>query len=169
VAAAFVVLWGTNLISIGVSRDAFYSEAEGPGLAVPRFLLLAGSFTGITTYCAAPDLMDWSVLRLPSPIRWTGFLLGAAALVVHGPYRRIRHPMYTAFVLLWLGYLLLSANWFIGLSGIAAFLLTMVVRNPHEERMMIDRFGLEYVNYMKTTGRYVPLRRTAGRAKNGTT
>ena len=64
--------------------------------------------------------------------------------------------MYITFVLLWIAYFLLSANWFIGLTGIMAYVLIFVMRIPKEERMMIDRFGEEYVAYMKRTGRYLP-------------
>jgi protein-S-isoprenylcysteine O-methyltransferase Ste14 len=80
-------------------------------------------------------------------------------LVTHGPYRRVRHPMYTAFILLWLAYLLLSANWFIGFTGIMAFVWTTVIRTPKEEQMMADRFGEEYLAYKQRTGRYFPRRR----------
>jgi protein-S-isoprenylcysteine O-methyltransferase Ste14 len=77
-------------------------------------------------------------------------------LVTDGPYRWVRHPMYTTFVLLWVAFMLLSANWFIGLTGLLAYALTMTVRTPKEERMMIEAFGDDYRAYMKRTGRYLP-------------
>jgi protein-S-isoprenylcysteine O-methyltransferase Ste14 len=64
--------------------------------------------------------------------------------------------MYTSFVLLWVGFLFLSTSWFIGLTGLLAFVWAIVVRTPREEQMMIDRFGDEYIVYMKRTGRYLP-------------
>ncbi|HEX2996473.1 MAG TPA: isoprenylcysteine carboxylmethyltransferase family protein [Anaerolineales bacterium] len=181
-AFVFVILWGYNIMSVGVTRDKFYTPVEGIVVAVPRFLLLSASLVGILVYSIDPRLMKWSTIPLPFWLRWSGFFLGLIALllffwvlrslgqnfstsltisqnqtlVTRGPYRWVRHPMYTSFVLLWIGFLFLSANGFIGLTGIAAFIWAIVVRTPKEEQMMIDRFGEEYVDYMKQTGRYLP-------------
>ncbi len=75
---------------------------------------------------------------------------------MHGPYHWVRHPMYTSFILLWVGFLFISTNWFIGFTGILGFAWAIVVRTPKEEQMMIERFGEEYIVYMKRTGRYLP-------------
>ncbi len=178
----FVVLWGRNLVSIGITSDKFYTATEGLVIAVPRFLLLGASLVGILAYSIDPRLMKWSVFLLPFWMRWFGFFIGLIALLVffwvlrslgqnfsttltinqgqtlvsQGPYRWVRHPMYTSFVLLWIGFLLLSASWFIGLTGILGFLWAIVIRTPKEEQMMIDQFGDEYIAYMKRTGRYFP-------------
>jgi protein-S-isoprenylcysteine O-methyltransferase Ste14 len=184
IAVVFVILWGRNLILIGVTRDKFYTATEGIIIAVPRFLLLGASLVGILVYSIGPGLMKWSALPLPFWMRWFGFFVGLAALalffwvlrslgqnfsttltikkdqtlVIQRPYQWIRHPMYTSFVFLWIGYFFLSTNWFIGLTGILGFVWAIVVRTPKEERMMIDWFGDEYIAYMKRTGRYLPRR-----------
>ena len=51
---------------------------------------------------------------------------------------------------------LLSANWFIGFTGLSAYGLIIVKRTPKEERMMVSRFGEEYIAYMKRPGRFLP-------------
>jgi protein-S-isoprenylcysteine O-methyltransferase Ste14 len=183
-AVVFVILWGLNLVSIGVTRDKFYTATEGLMIAVPRFLLLGASLAGMVVYSINPPLMQWSALSLPFWLRWFGFLIGLSALILffwvlrslgrnfsttltikkdqtlvsQGPYQWVRHPMYTSFVLLWVGFFFLSTNWFIGLTGILGFVLAIVIRTPKEEQMMIERFGDEYIAYMKRTGRYLPLR-----------
>jgi len=181
-AVVFVILWGCNLVSIGITSDKFYTATEGIMIAVPRFLLLGASLAGILVYSINPHLMKWSALPLPFWLRWSGFFIGLAALVIffwvlrslgqnfsttltitkdqtlviQGPYQWVRHPMYTSFVLLWVGYFLISTNWFIGLTGIVGVVWAIVVRTPKEEQMMIERFGDEYITYMKRTGRYLP-------------
>jgi protein-S-isoprenylcysteine O-methyltransferase Ste14 len=181
-AVVFVILWGRNVVSIGITRDKFYTTTEGMMIAVPRFLLLGASLVGILVYSINPHLMKWSALLLPFWMRWFGFLVGLVALitffwvlrslgqnfstsltinkdqtlVTRGPYQWVRHPMYTSFVLLWVGYFLLSANWFIGLTGVLGFVWAIVVRTPKEEQMMINRFGDEYISYIKRTERYLP-------------
>ncbi len=57
---------------------------------------------------------------------------------------------------MWIAYFLLSANWFIGITGILAEGIIMVTRTPKEERMMVERFGEEYIVYMRGTGRFFP-------------
>ncbi len=183
-AVDFVILWGRNFLTIGITRNRFYTATEGILIAVPRFVLLGLSLTGLLVYGIDPQWMKWSALPLPFWLRWIGFFIGLAALLIFfwvlrslgqnfsttltiqkdqtlvtdGPYHWVRHPMYTSFVWLWVGFFLISTNWFIGLTGILGFVWAIVVRTPKEEQMMIERFGDEYLTYMKRTGRYLPRR-----------
>lgn len=132
-------------------------------------------------YLANPAWMAWSKIGLPEWARWFGILLGLACaslvywlfsslgsgitptsvtrtghmLVTRGPYRWIRHPLYTAGSTLFIAFGLMADNWFIGLLGILAFIL-MAIRTPKEEANLIEKFGDEYRQYMKRTGRFLP-------------
>jgi protein-S-isoprenylcysteine O-methyltransferase Ste14 len=76
-------------------------------------------------------------------------------LVTSGPYRRIRHPMYTVLIIYELSWVLVSANLlFLVYYVFSVFLIA--VRIPREERMMLEKFGEEYRVYMKRTGRLLP-------------
>jgi protein-S-isoprenylcysteine O-methyltransferase Ste14 len=77
-------------------------------------------------------------------------------LVDTGLYGYVRHPMYSAFWLLALAQAFLLANWIAGLSGIVGWGILFFLRVGHEERLMIDTFGREYVDYMNRTKRVVP-------------
>ena len=73
------------------------------------------------------------------------------ALATTGPYARIRHPQYVAFVLILLGFLL---QW--------PTLLTLVMYGRlaiTEEADMRKRFGAEFEAYAVSTPRFVPLLR----------
>jgi len=76
-------------------------------------------------------------------------------LVTSGPYRRIRHPMYTSLIMYELSWVLISAS-FLFLIYYVITVLLMIVRIPKEEQMMLEEFGEEYRNYMKRTGRLLP-------------
>lgn len=76
-------------------------------------------------------------------------------LVTEGPYRRVRHPMYTALIGNMTGLCLLSANPVIILPR-AAQILLLLLRVGKEESMMLARFGEEYRSYMAHTGRLLP-------------
>ena len=77
-------------------------------------------------------------------------------LITHGIYARIRHPMYTAFWLWAIAQALLLPNYVAGLSGLIGFGALYVLRVGPEENLMIQRFGDEYRDYMKRTGRLLP-------------
>jgi protein-S-isoprenylcysteine O-methyltransferase Ste14 len=64
--------------------------------------------------------------------------------------------MYTAFLVMGAGMLLLSANWLVGGGPLLFLPLLMLVRTPREESMLLARFGDDYRAYMARTGRYLP-------------
>ena len=128
-----------------------------------------------------PAWMAWSAVSLPIGARWAGvgFLLAGSlllvwtfrslgknltdtvvtrqqhTLVVHGPYRWIRHPLYSSAALLIVALSLIAANWFFFAAG-AALLCVLIIRTRIEEENLVARFGDSYRNYMSRTGRFVP-------------
>ena len=87
------------------------------------------------------------------------------ALAKTGPYARIRHPQYIAFVLILLGFLL---QWPTLLTLLMfPILLVMYARLAiTEEAEMRKRFGAEFEAYASGTPRFVPAwRRTGAAAK----
>ena len=77
-------------------------------------------------------------------------------LIVHGVYRRIRHPMYAAIFLFAVAQALLLENWLAGWAGFVTVGLLYFVRTPREEKMMCEFFGQSYRDYMQRTGRLFP-------------
>jgi protein-S-isoprenylcysteine O-methyltransferase Ste14 len=78
-------------------------------------------------------------------------------IVDTGIYRRIRHPMYSALLLLGLAQaLLFNDNWLTGLAGLATIGLMYAVRVGREENMMVECFGDRYREYMVRTTRIIP-------------
>jgi len=76
-------------------------------------------------------------------------------LVTQGVYEHIRHPMYTAILLHAVAQALLLPNWIAGPSCLAAFLMMLTFRLGPEEQMMRDRFGDDYLAYVRRTKRLV--------------
>lgn len=77
-------------------------------------------------------------------------------LITSGPYKWIRHPMYTQVWLWAIAQFLIIANWIAGLSGIFTWTILYFLRIPQEEKMMEQQFGQKYVMYKKITGRILP-------------
>ena len=81
-------------------------------------------------------------------------------LATTGPYARIRHPQYAAFVLIMFGFLVQWPT----LLTLAMFpvLTYMYVRLARrEEREVAAEFGPEYKRYAARTPAFIPRRRTA--------
>jgi protein-S-isoprenylcysteine O-methyltransferase Ste14 len=132
-------------------------------------------------YLLNPQWMAWSKIGLPEPARWFGFALGLVnvgliywlftsigtgitpvsatrkehKLVTHGIYRWVRHPLYTVGSSLYISFGLMADNWFIILLAALTFIV-MAIRTPKEEANLIEKFGDEYREYMKRTGRFLP-------------
>ena len=77
-------------------------------------------------------------------------------LVTEGIYRRVRHPMYSAFWLWAIAQALLLPNWIAGFAGLAGFGTLFFGRVAREEQMMLETFGDSYRAYMARTGRVFP-------------
>ncbi|MEZ5988881.1 MAG: protein-S-isoprenylcysteine O-methyltransferase [Planctomycetota bacterium] len=78
------------------------------------------------------------------------------ALVTHGVYARLRHPMYLALLLYALGLALMVPNWVAGPSYLVAVVLLVCLRLGPEERMMREEFGAAYEAYVERTKRLLP-------------
>lgn len=76
-------------------------------------------------------------------------------LVTCGPYRFVRHPMYSVFFLCVISASLVSANLFVLATGSVTAAL-MVLRIKKEEHMLLSYFGEAYRRYAERTGAIIP-------------
>ena len=76
-------------------------------------------------------------------------------LVLEGPYRYVRNPLYVTDFLLILGTALLCGNWFL-ISLAVLYLLQLALQLPLEERELRRRFGAQYRRYCQLVPRFVP-------------
>jgi protein-S-isoprenylcysteine O-methyltransferase Ste14 len=78
------------------------------------------------------------------------------SLIETGPYRFIRHPIYTAYFISYIAGGLLSANWVLTFIPAPLFAAMIALRVGEEEKVMIETFGEAYLAYMRHTGRFLP-------------
>jgi protein-S-isoprenylcysteine O-methyltransferase Ste14 len=77
-------------------------------------------------------------------------------LVTDGPYRFVRHPGYTGFVIMALG-LCIGYSSLIGLAAIPLLLLPgLAYRMQVEERLLTEQFGDEYRAYAAKSKKMIP-------------
>jgi protein-S-isoprenylcysteine O-methyltransferase Ste14 len=77
-----------------------------------------------------------------------------ARLVVSGPYRLIRHPLYSSLLIASLGLVLAGAHWWRWLLW-AALLADLVLKLRYEEGLLLRHFP-DYAAYMRRTWRLLP-------------
>lgn len=77
-------------------------------------------------------------------------------LITEGPYKYVRHPMYTSMWLAVAGFWLISSNWVVGIVAFVTWSILYFIRLPDEEKMMIEEFGQQYENYIKRTKKIIP-------------
>jgi protein-S-isoprenylcysteine O-methyltransferase Ste14 len=145
------------------------------------FRVFALAFILLPLYFLTPWI-DFASLPLSSGVRWAGGIITFIGLILfcwahgalgqnwtavlalsnehemvqNGPYRHIRHPMYSAFFVIGIGFGMLSANWLIGAIYLVPLFVMYEARVSAEEQMMIERFGDTYREYTKNTGRLWP-------------
>lgn len=76
-------------------------------------------------------------------------------LVTAGPYRWVRHPMYSVLFGLSFAFFLLSANLLVGLLWLA-MTVASAWRVGQEEQILTETFGMAYLQYAAQTGRFLP-------------
>ena len=160
------------------------AEFKEGGLAKGLRLVLALPLVALlVTYIVQPSTLSWATFPLPEWARWVGLAMAVGSLpllwwvhsslgsnfsgllhvreehtlVTNGPYRWVRHPMYSVFYLYMIGILLLTSNWLIGGLMLVGLTAVMITRLEREEAVMLEKFGENYRVYMKRTGRFLPV------------
>lgn len=96
----------------------------------------------------------WSAAHLGRGLTPSPLPNNAARLVTKGPYRFVRHPIYTSVILLGIGIAIRSGSWIVTVALIGLVLL-FAVKSRWEEMHLDDTFP-GYKQYLKTTGRFLP-------------
>jgi protein-S-isoprenylcysteine O-methyltransferase Ste14 len=114
------------------------------------------SFTGVGLVTAGAVLLIWARRSLKRNYSGHISVTSGQTLVQSGPYRIIRHPAYAGYLLMALG-ISLGYSSLAGLASLMVILLPgLVYRINIEEKLLIQRFGDAYRQYMRRTRRMLP-------------
>ena len=131
----------------------------GHALGALATLFIARSWTGYGIGVALVALgLGYAVqARRHLGANWsaTVTLKQAHSLIRSGPYRHVRHPIYTGLLLAFAGSALAQAQW----RGLLALLLvtgSLWFKLRREERWLLEHFGDDYAEYRKTSWALLP-------------
>jgi protein-S-isoprenylcysteine O-methyltransferase Ste14 len=157
------------------------STVREPGLLLLQAAGLTAGSLALAVFVLRPSWLAASFVGFPGWLRYVGAFLGAFAAVLlgmshnalgesfspllavrrdqrvirTGPYRLVRHPMYTAFILQSVAFFLLTASWAVAAAW-SPMVVALFLRMGREERMMLRACGEEYRAYQDRTGRLLP-------------
>lgn len=141
---------GSLLVALQVALLAWLAVKGVAGLTAGRLTLDA---VGLAVAGIALGLWALSANR-PGNFNIRPVPRSGGELVQHGPYRWIRHPMYSALLLVGLAAARVAGDvesWLV----LAVLVVVLVIKANVEERGMIERHA-GYRDYRKRTHRFVP-------------
>ncbi|HSP21193.1 MAG TPA: isoprenylcysteine carboxylmethyltransferase family protein [Planococcus sp. (in: firmicutes)] len=140
----FAALAGTIVLAMLLKelQDAGFAEwMKGAG----ALLFTAGVFLRI-----------WGIVHLKNQFTRYVTVREGDQIVSTGPYRRLRHPLYTGLFFIALGMALYFTSIVAAVVGGAAVAWALLKRMDYEETLLIEKFGEDYVQWMKQRARLIP-------------
>jgi protein-S-isoprenylcysteine O-methyltransferase Ste14 len=150
---------GVALVSLAICAGLIYLlwiplpvNVSPQGQLILRVLGLALFLPGVIVVVSARRVLGrmWGI-STTREVR----LLPDHQLVKSGPYRLLRHPMYSGWWLALIGAVLIYRTWILVLL-LAFSLLVFVRRARLEERVLAEKFGAEWQAYAASTKSLIP-------------
>jgi protein-S-isoprenylcysteine O-methyltransferase Ste14 len=144
--------WG--ILLIGISYAALWQTHfwEHP----PAFWQIALEFF----FFALAAMLSWTAKRaLGKQWRIDAGINTDHELVTAGPYRVVRHPIYTSMLSTFLGTGVLVAPWWLLLVSMAVLLAGTEIRVHVEDSLLSSHFGGRFQDYKQNVRAYIPFLR----------
>jgi protein-S-isoprenylcysteine O-methyltransferase Ste14 len=142
--------WGLALEGIGYTliwQGSFWTRS-------PTLWQTALSLLLFATACA----LSWTgAFALGRQLRVDAALADNHELIRSGPYRFVRHPLYTSMLCVLVATGVVIASWYLLLAGMVLFLIGTEIRMRLEDALLEARFGDEFRNYRRTVPGFIPL------------
>jgi protein-S-isoprenylcysteine O-methyltransferase Ste14 len=140
---ALLLLGPGEMFGHSILRERFLPHTT-PVYAIGLVLAMSGAVLAI--YSRALLGREWSA---------TVQLKQGHELITRGPYRLVRHPIYSGLLLLFLGHAVMVGDWR-GLLAVAIVFASFWRKLVQEEAWLAERFGEDYREYQARTKALVP-------------
>jgi protein-S-isoprenylcysteine O-methyltransferase Ste14 len=120
------------------------------------WILMGMEIVGLILYVLGFFLMSWALITLGRNYQLGGSVPRSEdTMVMNGPYRLVRHPMYTAALSISLGLAFLIQSWaFLGVFCIYGVLMVFLI--PVEEEGLLKAYGGNYLACKDRTRTLIP-------------
>jgi len=144
---------GIHVFLANVSLILIAVPIHGFGRFLPASPLVM--VVGLALEIAGLSLAIWARRHLGR--NWSGEITikQEHQLIQTGPYRHLRHPIYTGLLTMYVGMTIATGEW-LGLLGLAVGLMAYWRKTRIEEATLSAAFGAEYETYRADTWAIVP-------------
>jgi len=145
--------WGIGLVSVSFFLVWVWVRPQGFEKTLPELIL--------SMVLGPPSvLLGWSAAReLGKQWRYEAALSEDHQLVQTGPYRWIRHPIYTSMFGMLMATGAAYSWWPMWVAGLVFFIIGTEIRVRAEDRLLADRFGQAFEAWRKRVPAYLPFLR----------
>jgi len=145
---------GSRLGIIVVSLAFFCAWVHiGPSQFIKSAPALIASMV-IAPFAAA--LSWWATRHLGKQWRYVAAVAEGHELVTTGPYRFIRHPIYTSIFGMLLATVLTWSWWPLDIAAVVFYIVGTEIRIRSEEALLAAHFGEQFTAWRKKTPAYIP-------------
>ena len=114
------------------------------------------SLVGLLIYFLSTALVLLVRYQLGKQATGTLVIVDNHELITSGPYRIVRHPLYSAALFGLLGFTLLTQGYIVGIFTYALYFIIFRERAIYEESLLLQEFGDNYLKYKQSISRFIP-------------
>lgn len=145
----FVAIFG---VLVGTILMAYFLQE----LKSFQMLTFLGQVVGVIFLTIGVSLRFWGIVHLKSQFTRYVTVREGDEIVSTGPYRKLRHPLYTGLLFITIGMALFFSSLVATLIGSIAMVWALLKRINYEERLLVEKFGPAYELWMKKRARLIP-------------
>lgn len=117
----------------------------------------ARGVSGAVLYLCSAGLFWWAIhssLRAPLSAAFSGDL--PVHLVTRGPYKTIRHPLYSSYLLCWAAGWVITGRWWLAPTVAVMLIVYLVAAVGEEKKFARSDLSESYRRYRSRTGLFFP-------------
>lgn len=147
-----LILQALSFAVVGLFHRAPFSPISSGSNAVAVSLSLAAILAALVSI----SIVNAAVKTLGKEWSITARVMEGHKLATEGPYRFVRHPIYSGMLGMLLATGLVISHWLALIAAIAIYFIGTVIRIRSEERLLREALGPEFESYARSAPALVP-------------
>lgn len=147
-----LILQALSYAVVGLLHRAPFTPISSGSRAVEVSLSLAAMLAGVVSI----SIIKAAVKTLGKEWSVTARVVEGHKLATEGPYRFVRHPIYSGMLGMLLATGLVISHWLALIAAIVIYFIGTVIRIRSEERLLREALGPEFESYARSAPALVP-------------